>query len=93
MLPSATQTTRIEYRLHSSARPCARFSSAARAAVACANPGMPAARREAAEDDQPAAAGDHRAGRDLAGELPGRVDRQPVHGAHALGRDLLGRRP
>ena len=41
MLPRTTQTERIAWRLHSSARPCARFSSAARAAVACANPGMP----------------------------------------------------
>ena len=47
-------------------------------------PGDPAARREAEEDDQPAAARDHRAGRDLAGQLPGGVDRQPVDGAHPL---------
>jgi hypothetical protein len=41
MLPMLTHTERIPNRLHSTAMPAARFSSAARAAVAWAKPGMP----------------------------------------------------
>jgi hypothetical protein len=52
----------------------------------------PAARAEADEDDDPALVGDHRAGRHLAGHIPGGVHRQPVHRPPALQGDLLGGR-
>ena len=54
--------------------------------------GDAAARAEADEDDDAAAVGDHRARRDRPRHVPGRVDREPVHGAPALEGDLLGRR-
>ena len=90
--PAATQTARIPNADHSWAMPAAkRLEGAAR------HRGVHHRRdrrsgAESEERDEPRVLRDHPAVRHLLGDLPGRVDVQPVHGAEALQRDVSERR-